>query len=292
MSGRADTYPNKYLNSGSLVGRMGVRGSANRTATFSLSLMFPVLILLMLSITLRSDDADGFDWQLGMRVVGYTLAALSVLLALGTRKLRIDRLIFLWVLVPIVVMLSALYALDGVFAFTAGLTHLVLILFAWRMVTRHGQTPVVLAIVISGLVIGALSILAYYAFPDLGRSSVEGYTADPGGRMQGVTSQPNTLGGIAAFTVLLAIMYFREFTTRQRALAAAAIFISTFCLFYSDSRTSIVTLALCLLLWWLRRANVALNLFTIVAIALAACLIMTFRSRRQRVSGAGRSRTD
>ena len=163
-----------------------------------------------------------------------------------------------------------------VFAFTAGLAHLVLILFAWRMVTRHGQTPVVLAIVISGLVIGALSILAYYAFPDLGRSTVEGYTADPGGRMQGVTSQPNTLGGIAAFTVLLAIMYFREFTTRQRALAAAAIFISTFCLFYSDSRTSIVTLALCLLLWWLRRANVALNLFTIVAIALAACLIITF----------------
>ena len=35
---------------------MGVRGSANRTATFSLSLLFPVLILLMLSITLRSED--------------------------------------------------------------------------------------------------------------------------------------------------------------------------------------------------------------------------------------------
>ena len=105
--------------------------------------------------------------------MGYSLAALSVLLALGTRKLPIDRLIFAWALVPIFIMLSALYALDGVFAFTAGLAHLVLLLFAWRMVTRHGQTPVVLAIVISGLVIGALSILAYYAFPDFGRSTVE-----------------------------------------------------------------------------------------------------------------------
>ena len=213
MSGRADTYPNKYLNSGSLLGRMGVRGSANRTATFSLSLLFPVLILLMLSITLRSEDSgDGFDWQLGVRVIGYSLAALSVLFALGTRKMRIERLIFLWALVPIVHHGHFALCLGRVFSLTAGLAHLVLLLFAWRMVTRNGQTPVAFAIVISGLVIGVLSIFAYYAFPDLGRSTVEGYTADPGGRMQGVTSQPNTLGSIAAFTVLLAIMYFREFT--------------------------------------------------------------------------------
>ena len=34
--------------------------------------------------------------------------------------------------------------------------------------------------------------------------------------MRGVTSQPNTLGAIAAFTVLLAVMYFQVFTVRQR----------------------------------------------------------------------------
>jgi O-antigen ligase len=94
--------------------------------------------------------------------------------------------------------------------------------------------------------------------------------------MRGVTPQPNTLGAVAAFTILLAVMYFQVFTTRQRVLAAVAILISAFCLVYSDSRTSIATLALCLLLWWLRRSNVALNLFTIVAAALAAMLIITF----------------
>jgi O-antigen ligase len=173
-------------------------------------------------------------------------------------------------------MLTAVYASDSVFSLTAGLAHLVLLFFAWRVVTRNGQIPVVFAIVISGLVIGVLSIVAYYAFPDLGRSTVEAYTADPGGRMRGVTSQPNTLGTISAFTALLAVMYFQVFAPRQRVLAAAAILISAFCLVYSDSRTSIATLVLCLLLWSLRRANIALNLFTIVAIALAASLVMTF----------------
>src|SRR4051812_39535022 len=113
-------------------------------AAFSWSLLFPIVILLVLSITLRNDDnAEGFDWQLGMRVVGYSLAAISVLLGLGMRKLPMDRLIFAWALVPIFITLSAVYALDGVFAFTAGFAHLVLLLFAWRMVTRHGHTPVV-----------------------------------------------------------------------------------------------------------------------------------------------------
>jgi O-antigen ligase len=256
---------------------MGVRGSANRSATFSLSLLFPVLILLMLSITLRSEDiADGFDWQLGVRVMGYSLAALSVLFALGMRKMPIDRLIFLWALVPISIMSTSLFAPDAMFSLTAGLAHLVLLLFAWRVVARNDQTAVVFALVISGLVIGAMSIVAYYAFPEIGRSMVEAYTADPGGRMRGVTAQPNTLGTISAFTVLLAVMFFQVFAPRQRVLAAAAIVISAFCLVYSDSRTSIATLAVCLLLWSLRRANIALNLFMVVAIALAASLVMTF----------------
>jgi hypothetical protein len=94
------------------------------------------------------------------------------------RKLRIDWLIFAWVLVPTFIMLGSIYALDKVFSFTAGIAHLVLLLFAWHMVTRHGQRPVVLALVISGLIIGALSIVAYYAFPDIGRSAIDSYTAD------------------------------------------------------------------------------------------------------------------
>ena len=66
-------------------GRVG----AKRAATISFSLLFPVLVLLMLTITLRHDEIVGnFDWQLGVRLAAYSLAALSVLLALGPRKCR------------------------------------------------------------------------------------------------------------------------------------------------------------------------------------------------------------
>lgn len=272
----AESYPNKYLMSRQAPQRINASQGVNRTAAFSTALLFPILILLILSVTLNEDHVEGFDWQLAMRVVGYSLAGLSALLAVGMRKFPIDRLMFAWALIPIFIIASAVYALDGVFAFTSGLAHLVLLFFAWRIVTQLGRTPVALAIVISGLVIGALSIVAYYVFPDIGRSTVEAYLSDPGGRMRGVTPQPNTLGAVSAFTALLAVMYFQSFTMRQRVLASAAILVSAFCLVYSDSRTSIAALALCLLFWWLRRTNVALNLFTIVAIALAACLVITF----------------
>ena len=273
----AGSYPDKYLNRGGPAGRTGVSSGRTRGAALSWSVLLPIVILLMLSITLHSEDTtEDFDWQLGMRVVGYAVAAGSVLLALGMGKLPFNRMIFAWALVPVFIMTSALYAMDPVFGFTAGLAHLVLLLFAWRLVTRHGQTPVILAIVISGLIIGALSIVVYYAFPEIGRTTVELYSSAPEGRMRGVTPQPNTLGALAALTVLLVVMYFQFFTVKQRVLAAAAVLVSAFCLVYSDSRTSIAALALCLFLWWLRRANIAFNLFTIIAIALAACLIITF----------------
>lgn len=271
-----DTYPYKYLRWGKqqrLVGRAG----AERVATMSLSLIFPVLVLLMISITLRHDDYSGsFDAQLGVRLGGYTLAALSVLFALGRRKFHLDPWILAWALVPIYIALTALYAPEPYLSLSAGLAHLALLLFAWRMVKRHGQTRTALAVVIAGAIICALSIFVFYALPDLGRSVVDSLSGDPGGRMRGVTAQPNSLGSISALTFLLAVMYFRTFTARQRVFVIGAIGFAAFCLVYSDSRTSILALLLCLALWWLCRANAALNLFAVVGIALVACLSIAF----------------
>jgi len=275
--GSTEAYPNKYLKPGLAPRRVGAAPREKRYAAFSTALLFPIFILLALSFTFRGEEyAVGFDWQLAMRVGGYCLAGISVLLAVGMRKFPIDRLVLAWALIPIFIIGSAVYALVRPLALTSGLAHLVLLLFAWRLVTELGRTPVALAIVISGLIIGVLSIVAYYVFPDIGRSTVEAYMSDPGGRMRGVTPQPNTLGALSAFTILLAVMFFQRFTARQRVLTAAAIAISAFCLVYSDSRTSIAALALCLLFWSLRQTNVALNLFTIVILALAACLVITF----------------
>lgn len=275
--GAPDTYPNKYLRSGWQQRLAGRRLGAERAATIPLSLLFPILVLLMLSVTLQQDDGRGnFDPQLAVRVAGYSLAALSVLLALVRRRLHAEPWIVAWALVPIFVTLTALYGPEPYFSLTAGLAHLALLLFAWRMVNRHGPARTVLTIVIAGTIVGALSIFVFFAFPDFGRSAMDTLSGDPGGRMRGVTAQPNSLGSVSAISVLLAVMYFRAFTARQRVLAIAAIAIGAFCIVYSDSRTSIAVLLLCLLLWRVCRANAAFNLFAVVAIALVASLIITF----------------
>ena len=52
--------------------------------------------------------------------------------------------------------------------------------------------------------------------------------------------------------------------------------VGAFCLIYSDSRTAILALIVCIGMWWLCRANAALNLFAVVGVALAATAVITF----------------
>ncbi len=271
------SYPAKYLPALGPRQRTGSHASGNRPATIPLSLLFPIFVLLMLTISMpEGGGSQEIDAQLIVRMVAYGLAATAVLFALGKRKLRLNLRMLPWLLIPVFITATALYAPDPLVAFTAGLAHLALLLFAWRLVIRHGQSRAVLVIVITGMIVGALSILAYYGFPDIGRSAAQASYADPGGRMRGITGQPNTLGVISAVTILLAMMYFRTFTARQQVLAIGAIAIAAFCVVYSESRTTIVALALCLLLWRLCRANPAFNLFAVVGFALAACLVIAF----------------
>ena len=273
----AESYPNKYLWSGARQRPMGVRAGSHRAATVSWALLLPVLILLMLSITLRHEDSGGtFDWQIGVRIAGYSLAAMSALLALGTRKMRIDWLMFTWALVPICIALTAVYAPQPLFSLTAGLAHLVLLLFAWRLVNLRGQPSVALVLVLGGMIVCLLSVIAFFIFPDVGRSTPDLLSGDIGGRMRGVTAQPNSLGMVSALTTLFAIMHFRAFALLQRILAVAAIGIAGFCLIYSESRTSIAALLICLVLWRLCRANAAFNLFAVVALALLAAVLVAF----------------
>lgn len=275
--GSDDIYPNKYLRPAWLNRPMRGRADPRKAATLSLSLLFPVLVLLMLTVTIRHEDNDGtFDLQLGVRLAGYLLAALSVLLALGTRKMRIDWHIFAWALVPIGIALTSLYAPEPSLSLAAGMAHLALLLFAWRLVNLHGQPNVALALVLTGMIVCLLSIFVFYAFPDIGRSTPDLLSSDTGGRMRGVTPQPNSLGTVSALTVLLAIMHLRAFTLLQRIFAIGAIGIAAFCLIYSESRTSIAAILACLLLWRLCRANAAFNLFAVVALALLAAVLVAY----------------
>src|SRR5206468_5674273 len=179
--------------------------------------------------------------------------------------------IIAWTLVPIVIALTAFYAPEPSFTLTAGLGHLALLLFAWQVVNRHGQRRAVLATIIAGTIICALSIFVFYAFPEIGQSGLDSLDGDPGGRMRGVTAQPNSLGFISAVTTLLAVMHFRTFTIRQRIFATLAIFVAGFCLIESDSRTSILALVLCVAMCALCRVNAALSIFAGVGVGRLAC---------------------
>jgi O-antigen ligase len=252
-------------------------GLRRNPATVPVGLWFSIALMVLLSITVtRESDGDGSAAQTGIRVVAYAAAALAVLFALGTRRLRLNFPMLAWTAVAIFISLSAIYSLDPTFSFTAGLVHLTLLWFAWNLVERHGRQQTALVVVVAGALVGGLSIVIYYYYPELGVSSSTRFGEGLTGRMRGLTSQPNVLGSISALTMLIGVMHFQAFTLRQRALVAFAAVIAAFCLIYSDSRTSMAAVALCLAMWWLCRVNPALNLFALLCIALSAVAIYMF----------------
>lgn len=272
LAGRADTADwrgpapaNQLVSAGRAPARM------------PLSMFFPVLVLLMISVAWGQESyVEGFDFELGVRFAGYSLAALTGLYALGRGRMRFNIGMLAWALVPIFICVTYLYAPDPKFSLAAGFAHFSLLLFAWWAVCRYGQARTVFMVVLTGLIIGGLSIGFYYLFPNLGRSIANSYTADPGGRMRGIVTQPNTLGSISAITILFATMYFKSFTRYQQIAASLAIVVAAYCLMFSESRSSLAALMLCLLLGGLYRANAAINLFAIVGIALVVCLVIGF----------------
>ena len=259
------------------VGPLGGRGLARSPVGISASLLLAITILLLISITFRQDEsAEDLDLQVAVRAVGYSLAALVALFALFRGKMRISIPIGIWLLVPLVIIGTALYAPSPAYAVTGGLAHLAVLLFAWHFVNSQGAARAMLLLILTGTIIGIASIFAYFAFPDLGRSIATAIEADPGGRMKGVTGQANALGMICALTVLLAVTSYSDLGHRRILVAAVAIVVGAVCLISSDSRTAMAALASCLLLWTLWKRNPAINLFVIVAIALVGCAILTF----------------
>jgi exopolysaccharide production protein ExoQ len=242
-----------------------------------LGLMFSVVVLLLISVTLRHDDSgDTFDSQVAVRLLGYSLAGLSVLFAIARRKLRLNAGMLAWAMVPIFIAATAYFAPQPLFALTAGIGHLVLLLFAWRMVNAYGMSRAAYTIVLTGMIIAVMSIFVFFVMPDLGRSTSDVLSGDPGGRMRGVTGQPNSLGFICAFTILVAVMQLRVFSARQRRVAYVAIAVAAICMIASESRTSIAALVISLLLWRLYRANAAVNLFAVIGLGLLGCVLVAF----------------
>lgn len=236
-----------------------------------------VLAVLATSINfLYEDQSREFDSQVAVHFTGYLLAALSVLFAIGRRKLHLTLSLGAWALVPLYFAVSALYAPQPMFALAAGLANVVILLFCWRQVHRLGPERSVLMLIIAGAVMACLSIIAFYAFPDLGQTTGDIF-GEEGGRMSGIASAANTLGAISALTILFSVMYFQRFTQRQRIIAAVAIPFAVWALIGSVSRTSIIALILCLGLWWLCRGGAARNLLGAALIGLTACIAIIMK---------------
>lgn len=234
-----------------------------------------LLTVLAASITfLTGDNNRDFDSQVALHFAGYGLAALSIVYALGQRKLLLNLPIGLWAILPMFLALTAVYAPQPTYAIAVGLANLIVLLFCWRLVNRLGPERSVFMLVIAGGIIALLSIIVFYAVPDLGQTSANWLTGEVSGRMRGVSSAANNLGSVSAFTMLIAFIYFRRFDLRQRIYAGLAAALALFALIGSDSRTSILGLLLCAGLWWLCRGGAARRIVSAVALGLAVCVAL------------------
>ena len=265
------SYPESYLRPSGPAAAWRRAQKTTKTHAVKLALV----PLLLMAVTFRAQDSGAaFDAQVAARLVGYSLAAVAVLVALGRNSYRLNAHIALWALLPIWLGVTAAYAPDPLFAATAGICNLIVLLFCWWFVQRYGPERSVAVLMGGGAVVCFLSAIAFYGYPELGRTLPDYLTGDPGGRMRGVAGAANALGSIAASTLLASVIFFPRFTRAQRRVAILAIALSAIALLASESRSSMLAAVVGIAVWRFFRGGTAVNIITVLALALVACAVV------------------
>jgi hypothetical protein len=230
----------------------------------------------------RAYDDKSIDWQVGLKMVALAvlLGMAVVFLAYAFGRLRLGRLFYEWLLFFAWLVVASLYSESIVFALGSSISFLVVYFFAVYMTVWLSRTRALEILMFVGLLLCVGSIFVYFAFPSMGRVGAWVADVDTGsmrmrpaeageiGRMKGLVGQPNTIGVIAALAIMYSLLYYRALGKVGRRLAILLMPSALACLVLSNSRTSMVAMAIALWFAFVCRSGTAFKLILSITVAL------------------------
>jgi O-antigen ligase len=133
------------------------------------------------------------------------------------------------------------------------------------------------------LLLCAGSIFVYYAIPSLGlvqawNPEQQVWTAEKAvgeiGRMKGIVGTPNGVGFIAAFGIVLSVLYFRLLPAFGRWIAIVLVPAATVCLALSENRNSMFAVAIALWVGFVLRKGTGFKLVVTAALGLIGAMVL------------------
>lgn len=105
------------------------------------------------------------------------------------------------------------------------------------------ESEILYTVMLTISLIAFLSIIAYYTVPEFARMGewVDGERT-PGNRLSGITSNPNTIGLMASFALIIAFHYRTPFIRKNFLIFAVCVLLNLIALLMSNSRSSMAAM--------------------------------------------------
>ena len=220
----------------------------------------------------RAYDDKSIDLQVAAKLAAFGImfvtAAVFFSFALG--RIRLPRLFYIWLTFFCALILTSLYAANVVFALTCTILFLIAYLYSVYMTVWLSRLTAVQVMMWAALLLCLGSIFVYYAIPSVG--VMQGWTPEGGygeiGRMKGITGSANGIGLIAAFGLILAILYFRSFSMFGKCTALALIPSAGVCLVLSNNRSSMIGVVAALWFSFISRKDIGFKVMLTITLGL------------------------
>ena len=234
------------------------------------------VFFLLSTFRFREYTSTAIDWQILVKLaLWFTGFGLGVLLyrKWAGKVLGIDNILLVVMLLQILA--ACLYAPQMTYALSCFFSLVSIFMILFLASSYLDEEEILYSVFLTITLICIISIIAYYTVPSFARMGewVEGASErTPGNRLSGVTGNPNSMGLMAAFTLIIGIHYARKYASRNLVIYIACMLLNLTALLMSNSRTSLAAMLVSL------TAAYFLN-FTphrILAASTLACLALSF----------------
>ena len=230
---------------------------------------------------IRAYDDKSVDLQVAAKLAAFSIviATCCVFFSFALGRIRFPWIFYLWLAFFGGLIVCSLYAEKVSFSLTCSVLFLFSYLYAVYMTAWLSRRSAVQVMMGAALLICVGSIFVYFVIPSIG--VMQAWTAEGGfgeiGRMKGLTGSANGIGFIAAFALVLSVLYFRSLGPSGRWTAFLLVPSAILCLALSANRSSMIAVVATIWFSFVFRRNAGPKvLLTIVLTLVGAAALALF----------------
>lgn len=250
----------------------GIRAAQGK-ATYTWIAALGLVVIQVANFRYRAIDDKSIDWQVALKLAALAVmatASIPVLHHAIHRNLPVS--VFLWLVFVAYLSATSLYAVDPIYSLISASTVMIALLFLMAVTHNFGSQALIEFVAYAALLLCAVSLLIYVAWPSLGRmSDWEHGSFVMTTRLQGILGSANAAGATAGIGLVL--LPTLKMKTIFKVSAAAILCV---CLVLSDNRMAIASTALAAAAYGAFKNRGSLSLIVACSVLVAGLLLLAF----------------